>query len=135
MHLAALSLGLALSFVERRENNKVVNYWAPFRDLYKKAEKLATAVFGTKNKTQYDDYKKTLKAKGMDVIHCRLPNKTRVAGCHLLMTDLLRSKFALCYYASQEPKIASLNLSQEEWNQLAEFAAVMDRAVKLCFTS
>ena len=32
-------------------------------------------------------------------------------------------------------QIASLNLSQEEWNQLAEFAAVMDRAVRLCFTS
>ena len=44
VHLAALAVGLALSFVQRIQNQVVVNYWTPFRDLYKKAEKLAIYV-------------------------------------------------------------------------------------------
>ena len=35
MHLVTSATGLDLSFVERKLNGKVINYWAPFRDMYK----------------------------------------------------------------------------------------------------
>ena len=135
MHLAALAVGLALSFVQRVENGVVVNYWGPFCDLYKKAEKLGKLVFGKKSKTEYDLYLNLLKSQNMDVIGCRMMNKTRVGGCHLFIQDLLRSKFTLDHYASTKASVRAIYLSPEEWAQLSEFAAVLDKAVRLCFSS
>ena len=135
MHLAALAMGLALSFVQRVENGVVVNYWGPFCDLYKKAEKLGKLVFGKKSKTEYDLYLNLLKSQNMDVIGCRMMNKTRVGGCHLFIQDLLRSKFTLDHYASTKASVRAIYLSPEEWAQLSEFAAVLDKAVRLCFFS
>ena len=86
-------------------------------------------MFGRKNKNEYDNYLNVLKKQHVDVICCRFRNKTRVAGAHLLLQDLLRSKFTLDYYASTKASVEALYLSQEEWTQLAEFSAVLDKAL------
>ena len=49
-NLGNLHTGLDLSIVERKEKGKVVNYWRPFREPYKKAKVMATFVCGKKNK-------------------------------------------------------------------------------------
>ena len=74
---------------------------------------------------------KVLKSQEMDVICCRILSKTRVARAHLLVQDMLQYKFTLNYYASAKASVGALHLSQEEWAQLAEFAAVLDKAVRL----
>ena len=50
MHLGALAIGLSLLLVERRVDGKVVNYWKPFQDLFKKTKVGANYIFDKKNK-------------------------------------------------------------------------------------
>ena len=83
--------------------------------MYKKAKKLAIYVLGKKNKNEYDNYVNILKNEEMDVICCHILNKTRVARAHLLLQDLLQSKFTLDYHASTKASVKALYLSQEEW--------------------
>lgn len=133
MHLTDLFAGLALSLVERRVDGKVVNKWAPFLDLHQKAKKMAKYVCDKKNK-RYHQYEKALANKG-GVIMINLPNKTRIAGVLLMIEDCLRSVHSLRRYSLQCTNFYDYCLSPAEWQQLAEFYAVMSLAYSLSFHS
>ena len=135
MHLVALELGLALSLVERREGGRVINYWAGFRDLHKKVKDLATHIFGSKNKSVFEDYKTCCESKNVSVIRVNMTNKTRVAGIYHMFQDLLRSLFALKFYASINAPTRAKMLTDDEWNQVAQFTGLMDDPTSLCFIS
>ncbi len=134
MHLASLAAKLALSFTKRTENGKVINYWAPFRDLYKKFHAMMSYLFDGKHKTRFRDYKAKLGEIHQNVISISLPNDTRIAGVHLLMKQGLRSCCALMYYASQDEKFKKKALSRMEWRLLAQFEAIIRAAMNFCFT-
>eukprot|EP00986_Skeletonema_menzelii_P010506 scaffold5115_cov146-Skeletonema_menzelii.AAC.6 len=133
MHFCDLYAGLALSLVERKVDGKVVNKWHPFLDLYQKAKKAAKFVCDKKNK-RYPQYAKALCNKG-GAIMINLPNKTRIAGVLLMIEDCLRSVHALRFYSLQCTNFYHLCLSPAEWQQLAEFHAVMSIAYSLSFHS
>lgn len=133
MHKAALLLALALSLVKRVENGVVVSRWAPFQDLYKCLKDGMTYLFGKQAK-RYSDFEKTCKA----VDHCfvaHLPNDTRVAGCWNLMKDSLRLMFMLTHYGNKDRAFLEKSLAKLQWEQLAQFEAIISPCGKLCFTS
>jgi hypothetical protein len=135
MHIASLMLGLALSLVERKSGNVVVNRWAPFQDLFKLVKAMMTHLFGKKNKGRYADYEKTLKRAGQKVYIADLPNDTRVAGSLNLIRDAMRQAYALQFYAEKNKTFENKVLNKREWKQLAEFEAVMSPSGAFCFTS
>jgi hypothetical protein len=124
---------LALSLVERRVNNKVVNYWPPFQDLYKQVKKCANYVCDKKNKRFEDYQKKLLINQQMDVIMINMPATTRVSGALLLIQDFLRSMHALLFYATKTDGFESICLARSQCKQLAEFEAIMRKAHLLGF--
>ena len=109
MHFGGLAWGLAMSFVERRSQGVVINYWAPFRDLYKELLVMLNYIFDKKNK-RFDKYRKALKEAGKKVIVVNLPNKTRVVGAMNVMQESLRSMFAMKQYATVCEKFEQLQL-------------------------
>ena len=132
MHLAALALGLPLSLVQRRVNKKVVNYWAPFQELYLALKKAIKYVFDKKCR-RLNDYREVLSFINVDGIIVGLPNHTRVGGAIILLQESLRSLHGLRYYATQRPTFSNLMPPMSHWRQLAEFEAIMRPAKRLCF--
>ena len=134
MHFGGLAWGLAMSFVERRSHGVVINYWSPFRDLYKELLVMLQYIFDKKNK-RFDKYRKALKAVGKEVIVVNLPNKTRVVGAMNVMQESLRSMFAMKQYATVCEKFEQLQLVRSKWRKLAEFEAVARPSVRICFSA
>ena len=132
MHLAALALGLPLSLVQRRVNKKVVNYWAPFQELYLALKKAIKYVFDKKCR-RLNDYREVLSFINVDGIIVGLPNHTRVGGAIILLQESLRSLHGLRYYATQRLAFSNLMPPMSHWRQLAEFEAIMRPAKRLCF--
>ena len=132
MHYASLSLGVSLSIVPRRVNKEVVNYWAPFQELYKRTKACAKYVFDKKSK-RFSTYKETLNQISKSAIVVSLPNGTRVGGALLLIQNLLRSVSALRYYSTMCDPFEKLNLTRDEWRQLSQFEAIMRKSLLLCF--
>jgi hypothetical protein len=133
MHKAALLLALALSLVKRVENGAVVNRWEPFQDLYKCLKDSMTYIFGKQTK-RFADFEKLCKS----IDHCfvaRLPNDTRVAGCWNLMKDSLRLMFMLTHFGNKNKEFLEKSLSKLQWEQLAQFEAIISSCGKLCFNS
>eukprot|EP00957_Ditylum_brightwellii_P059183 4491768-Ditylum_brightwellii.AAC.1 len=64
-----------------------------------------------------------------------LPNKTHIAEVLLMIEDCFRSVHALRFYCLQCSSFYQLCLSPTEWQQLAEFYAVMSLAYSLSFHS
>jgi uncharacterized protein YcgL (UPF0745 family) len=135
MHIANLNLGPALSLVERRSNNVVVNQWDPFQRLYKALKEMVTYLFGKKSKTRFTDYEKVLKREGQPVFIIDLPNDTRVAGAYKLIQASLRQAFTLQFFAQQNKNFAAKFLNKGDWKQLAQFEAIMAPSAVFCFTS
>ena len=71
------------------KDRKVVNYWAPFQDLYKCLKDSTKYVFDKKNK-RFPDYQATLREMNKPVIMVLIPNTTRVAGALIIMQDSIR---------------------------------------------
>ena len=132
MHLAALAAGLALSLVKRVENKKVINYWAPFQDLFKRLKTAAKYIFDKKNK-RFPQYKASLGEINQPVIMVPLPNHTRIGGALILIQACLRSMSPMLYYATVSSTFDSKCLRRHEWKQLAQFEAVMRRGMLHCF--
>lgn len=133
MHLASLMAALALSLVERKVDNKVVNYWAPFQDLYKQVKTCVKYVCDKKNKRFGDYQQKLLSLKQQDVRMIPLPATTRISGALLLIQSFLRSMHALAYYATRTDGFASKWLTPGQCHQLAQFEAIMRKAHMLGF--
>ena len=64
-----------------------------------------------------------------------MTNKTRVAGIYHMYQDLLRSLFALKFYTSVNAPTRAKMLTDDEWNQVAQFTGLMDDPASLCFIS
>ena len=135
MHLADLAYGLALSLVKRTQNGRVINYWPPFMDSYKKLKLCALSIYDGKNRTRRKDYEDTLGKFNMECPVISVPNDTRVAGAQLLMKQMLRSMWNLRFYASQSQPFEAKSLSLAEWDQIAEFVAIMSLYFNLCMSS
>jgi hypothetical protein len=132
MHLGALAAGLALSFVERRQDGKVINYWAPFRDSYKILLSGLKYVFDKQNK-RYTAYQTFLASLSKPAIRVILPNSTRIAGVLLVIQHALRSMHALRLYASDCTALENKILTLAQWEQMAQFESVIRKAMYFCF--
>ena len=99
MHFIELANGLALSLVERKENKKVINYWAPFQDLYKVLRAAFKFLFDRKNK-RFPLYQKSLAGIQQRVIRPSLPGTTRVAGALIVHQQSLQSMHAWRFYST-----------------------------------
>ena len=133
-HFLNLALGLALTFVERRENNKVINYWAQFRELYNVLKDAFKYLYDKKNK-QFGHYKKVLNGSNHPVIRSSLPAKTRVAGAFLVHQDSLRSMHAWRFYANRCDKFERLCPIRAQWRNVAQYESVMRVGGNMCFQS
>ena len=133
MHFGNLYTGLALSLVTRTSGGRVVNRWAPFQDLLRDAKKMAKWLCDKKNK-RYEQYENAMSTSGGTRV-LRIPNETRVAGVLLLLQDLLCSFHTICEYGHKCTAFSSLVLTRRQWQQLAEFEAIIRAAYTLCFES
>ena len=134
MHTVSLALGLSLSTVKRTVNKKVVNYWAPFQLLDKKAKASANYLFDKKNK-RYPAYKAANAKINKETYVVNLPGGTRVGEKMLLYQDLLRSMHAMRYFATVSEDYEKISHSRAEWRQIAQFESVTRRALQLCFAT
>ncbi len=135
MHYCALSAGLALSTVKRTSGGVVINEWKPFTLTFKKLKTCIQDVFGKTSKERFKAYKEYLSKMKHDVIMVDLPNDTRVAGVHITIKGSLRSYHALRKYATECSRLEDKMPSREQWNQMAEFEAIMSHSMNLCFVS
>ena len=79
-------------------------------------------------KGRYNDFKTKSKENGHDVREIPLPNKTWVAGAQLMFQGLLRNKWAIDVYKNLpgvDDAFAKMYPSQDKWQQLAEYEAVI----------
>ena len=79
-------------------------------------------------KGRYNDFKTKSKENGHDMREIPLPNKTRVTGAQLMFQGLLRNKWAMDIYKNLpglDDAFAKKYPSQDEWQQLAEYEAVI----------
>ena len=79
-------------------------------------------------KGRYNDFKTKSQENGRDVREIPLPNKTWVAGAQLMFQGLLRNKWAMDVYKNLpgvDDTFAKKYPSQDEWQQLAKYEAVI----------
>jgi hypothetical protein len=134
MHFVDLANELALSLVERSANKKVINYWAPFQDLYKVLRAAFKYLFDKKNK-RFGLYQKALARIHQRVIRPSLPCTTRVAGALIVHQQSLRSMHAWRFYSSCCDGFEALLPTRAQWRCIAQFEAVMRSGMALCFHS
>ena len=120
MHFVDLANGLALSLVERKANKKVINYWAPFQDLYKVLRAAFKYLFDKKNK-RFGLYQKALARIHQRVIRPSLPCTTRVAGALIVHQQSLRSMHAWRFYSSCCDGFEALLPTRAQWRCIAQF--------------
>lgn len=117
--------GLAVTLVERREGNKVINKWKPFHNVYNRTNTMSKYVFGAKCKEHFDDYERVLAKDGKAVKKVDLPIVTRVSAALRLFQGALCSMHSLKFFGMSNPTFYNLLLSPEQWQQLAEFEGIM----------
>ena len=100
MHFIDLANGLALSLVERKANTVVINYWAPFQDVYKVLRAAFKYLLDKKNK-RFALYQTALVGIHQCVIRPSLPCTTRVAGALIVHQQSLRSMHGWRFYSSR----------------------------------
>jgi hypothetical protein len=132
MHLVSLANGLALSFVERKKDKKVINYLPAFRKPYDDLKKMIKYLFDNKSK-RYPAYQTMLRKQGEEVFRVPLPNSTRVGGVWLLIQGALRSKHTLAFYAAKNSQFMKVTISQDKWVLMAQFEGIMRSGMRLCF--
>ena len=79
-------------------------------------------------KGRYNDFKTKSKENGRDMREIPLPDKTRVAGAQLMFQGLLRNKWAMDLYKNLpgvDDAFTKKYPSQDEWQQLAKYEAVI----------
>ena len=137
MHRAELILKHATGLAIRRRGGRVIDQFPGFVDTYKKALKLASILM-TKRKKRFQALRDYATKNHQVVVEIRMPNTTRVLGCALTFHDLLRDKYVMDDYNSQEFSVdkdfRENYLSKEDWQAIAEFEGILS-PLKKCAMS
>ena len=99
-----------------------------FIAIYNKFREFSNWLMNKVAKGRYNDFKTKSKENGHDMQEIPLPNKTRVAGAQLMFQGLLRNKWAMDIYKNLpgvDDTFAKKYPSQDEWQQLAKYEAVI----------
>jgi hypothetical protein len=130
MHESDLITKHATGQVVRKRNHVIIDSNPACEDFRKKLRAIVKWLVDKKNKNRYSDYQQyCLKVFQYQSIKLSLPNKTRVAGTILMYHDVLRSFHALRNYFESETSpnsFTALRLSSLEWDQVAQYSAILD---------
>ena len=99
-----------------------------FIAIYNKFREFSNWLMNKVAKGRDNDFKTKSKENGKDMRGIPLPNKTWVAGAQLMFQGLLRNKWAMDVYMNLpgvDNTFAKQYPSQDEWQQLAEYEAVI----------
>ena len=128
MHITDLILKHATGLVIRTKKNITVDSNPSFIAIYNKFREFSNWLMNKVAKGRYNDFKTKSKENGRAVQEIPLPNKTRVADAQLMFQGLLRNKWAMDVYKNLpgvDDTFAKKYPSQDEWQQLAEYEAVI----------
>ena len=128
MHITDLILKHATGLVIRTKKKITVDSNPSFIAIYNKFREFSNWLMNKVAKGRYNDFKTKSKENGRDVREIPLPNKTRVAGAQLMFQGLLRNKWAMDVYKNLpgvDDTFTKKYPSQAEWQQLAEYEAVI----------
>ena len=132
MHITDLILKHATGLVIRTKKITVDSN-PSFIAIYNKFREFSNWLMNKVVKGHYNDFKTKSKGNGHDVQEIPLPNMTRVAGAQLMFQGLLRNKWAMDVYKNLpgvDNTFAKKYPSQDEWQQLAEYEAVISPTQK-----
>ena len=127
MHITDLILKHATGLVIRTKKITVDSN-PSFIAIYNKCREFRNWLMNKVAKGHYNDFKTKSKENGRDVQEIPLPNKTQVAGAQLMFQGLLRNKWAMDVYKNLpgvDNTFAKNYPSQDEWQQLAKYEAVI----------
>ena len=126
MHITDLILKHATGLVICTK--KMVDSNPSFIAIYNKFREFSNWLMNKVAKGRYNDFKTKSKENDCDVREIPLPNKTWVAGAQLMFQGLLRNKWAMDIYKNlpgADDTFAKKYPSQDEWQQLAKYEAVI----------
>ena len=131
MHKCELILKHATGQLVRKKNKEAVDPFPILENLRKKARKFASYLMDRKSKSRYKVFHEFVvnkRGSKKGALHLELANDTRVSGTIFMYQSMERAFFDLYYFLMDEscPKeLVDLQLSPEEWQQLAEAEAVL----------
>ena len=127
MHITDLILKHATGLVIHMKKI-MVDSNPSFIAIYNKFREFSNWLMNKVAKGHYNDFKTKSEENGHDVQEIPLPNKTRVAGAQLMFQGLLQNKWAMDVYKNLlgvDNTFAKKYPSQDEWQQLAKYEAVI----------
>ena len=126
MHTQELVITHALGLRTRTRMRVVVDEFCEGKALRNRVKELLSFIMDKKAKGRFREYCNLDKAVKTNVLE--LPNDTRVAGTYRMFVSCLKSKQPIQVYCAESKdasKVQDLALSTKEWQQLAEFEAVL----------
>ena len=130
MHKTDLVLKHATGLVVRTRNKQTIDSNPSFTSLYKTIREFVSWLMNKVARSRYNNLKQHCATKNRRVIEIPLPNKTRVAGVAIMYKALIRNKWEMDAYAALphggDSAFTKKYPTMEQWQQLAEFEAVLD---------
>ena len=127
MHLLELMMEHALGIKKRNMDGNVVDQ-NPSAELVCAYVKSFVGVMMDGRSKRYTEYVKMMTSLGRKCIQFTVPNSTRVAGCHIMYQNMIKSRWNLYAFhkRDKEPDWAEkVELSNNQWLEVAQMEGII----------
>ena len=130
MHTVDLSMEHAMGQAKCTKLKEIVDQFKACNELRLKLKNCLSWLMSRRAKKRFKEYTAVNK-NFAEVLALELPNETRVGGTQRMFESVLWSYHALQNYSKENAHFSGLFPGKNDWNQIAEYHAVLKEVYKL----